>query len=193
MAEDTDLKAFIHDKYEQLFSDWTAEFPFPSYLEGLYSDDWDLLMFVGKKNLKKNVVHVEFDSDRYPITGGFDGDGFQSLSTDLCRASMSNGFNLIRNGNYPYSGDRIAKRFSCSRCSKYRGNTTQRASLTFRDITYHCDRKNSRGKNGLTMPRRSKTLRSLCKENCCSFFFLVGLSIEKKCFYVVSGYGKTMQ
>jgi hypothetical protein len=53
MAEDTDLKAFIHDKYEQLFSDWTAEFPFPSYLEGLYSDDWDLLMFVGKKNNKK--------------------------------------------------------------------------------------------------------------------------------------------
>ena len=127
------------------------------------SDDLDLLMFVDENNYKKNVVHVEFDSDRYPITGGFDGDGFQSLSTDLCRASMSNGFNLIRNGNYPYNGNRIAKRFSCSRCSKYRGNTTQRASLTFRDITYHCDRKNSRGKNGLTMPRHSKTLRSLCK------------------------------
>ena len=53
MAEDTALKSFIHDKYEQLFSDWSAAFPFPSYVEGLYSDDWDLLMFVGKKNSKK--------------------------------------------------------------------------------------------------------------------------------------------
>ena len=54
MAED--LKVFIHNKYEQWLSDWTTYFPFPSYLEVLYSDDWDLLMFIGRKSLKKMLL-----------------------------------------------------------------------------------------------------------------------------------------
>ena len=61
MAEDKESKTFTHDQYEQLLSDWTTKFSFPSYLEGLYSDDWDLLMFVGRKSLKNNVVSYAED------------------------------------------------------------------------------------------------------------------------------------
>ena len=189
MSEDTELKTFIHTKYEQLFSDWTTAFQFPSCLHGVKSN-WDLMMFVGRSVYKDTDHCIYFCSEEYPIHGGFDGDGYKRLSNDLCRESISNGFNLIKIGRYPY-GKKYGRKFSCSRCSRYRGNTTQRASLTYRNVTYHCDRKNSRGKDGLTMPRRSRTLRSICKDNCCSFFFILGLSEERQSFFVVSGYGKT--
>ena len=51
MAEDEDLKAFIHIQYEKLFSDWTTTFKFPSYLNGIYRHDLDVLMFVGNKKM----------------------------------------------------------------------------------------------------------------------------------------------
>ena len=190
MSEDTELKEFIHTSYEQLFSDWRAKFKFSSCLHGVKSN-WDLMMFVGHPCYRNSVHVVNFCSNDYPIYGGFDGDGYKRLAADLCRESISNGFNLIRNGKYSY-GKRNGRKFSCSRCSRYRGNTTQRASLTYRNKSYHCDRLNSRGKDGLSLPRRSKTSRAICQENCCSFFFLVGLSEENQCFHVVSGYGKTI-
>ena len=168
VEDDTDLKSFIHTKYEQLFSDWTTTFMFPSYLFGVKSK-WNLMMFVGNSVYRNSDHCIYFCPDQYPIDGEFDGDGYKKLSNDLCRESIANGFNLIKNGSYPY-GKKSGRKFSCSRCSKYRGDTTTRASLTYQRVTYHCDRKNFRGKDGLSMPRRSKTMRSLCKENCCSFF-----------------------
>ena len=35
MAENEDLKAFIHTHYKNLFYDWTTTFEFPSYLNGI--------------------------------------------------------------------------------------------------------------------------------------------------------------
>ena len=190
MSEDTELKEFIHTSYAQLFSDWRATFEFSSCLHGVKAN-WDLMMFVGHTCYRNSFHVLNFCSSDYPIYGGFDGDGYKRLAADLCRESISNGFNLIRNGKYSY-GKKSGRKFSCSRCSRYRGNTTQRASLTYRNKSYHSDRLNSRGKDGLTMPRRSKTSRAICQENCCSFFFIVGLSEENQCFHVVSGYGKVI-
>jgi len=112
MAEDEDLKAFIHIQYEKLFSDWTTTFKFPSYWNGIYRDDDDILIYVGKNIFKSNQLHVQFCSEKYPIDGKFDGVGFMNLSNNLCRASIDNGLNLMKNGSYPYgNGKCIAKKF----------------------------------------------------------------------------------
>ena len=70
----------------------------------------------------------------------------------------------------------------------YRGSKGKRVLLTHRNISYHCDRSNSRGRHGLTMPRHSKTLRSICKDNLCAFIFI--LSFNEASFFVVNGYAK---
>ena len=101
MSEDTELKEFIHTSYEQLFSDWRAKFKFSSCLHGVKSN-WDLMMFVGHPCYRNSVHVVNFCSNDYPIYGGFDGDGYKRLAANMCRESISNGFNLIRNGKNSY-------------------------------------------------------------------------------------------
>ena len=191
MASEAELKAFIQHRYDQLFAAWTCVLPFPAYVQDTFVSDCNLLQFVGRKAYKNQISCVRFCPIKYPVKQGFDGDAFKELSIDIGRVAIDNGFQIAKNGNYPFTSNKkvklFAKRFSCIHSSTYRGNTKYRASLEYRNHTYHSDRKNSRGPHGSTMCRRSNTLRSYCKHTSCSFFFLV--SHDDVSFYIVNGLG----
>ena len=194
------LKAFIEDRYNQLFADWTCSIPFPAYIQGKFLSECNILQFVGKKAYRNYVTCVRFCPSKYPVEQGLNGDAFKQLSTDIGRAAIDNGFQIAKNGNYPFTPlfhkqknmekkqpKVTAKRFSCVHNSQYRGSITGRQNLDYRDHTYHSDRKNSRGLQGSTMCRRSNTFKSYCKHTSCSFFFLI--AHDDISFYVVNGLG----
>ena len=174
MVLDTDLKDFIHINYKKLFASWNSTLTFPAFLNGIYSIDCDILQFAGKSNKqhKKSSSVVRFCYFKYPVLGGFEGEGFKLLAQDLSKAAIDNGFRIFSNGKYSLVRLKShGKRFSCSRVSPYRGDLQKRSKLLFRNISLHYDRRNSRGPEGKTVPRRSKTQRAIGKDCLCSFFF----------------------
>ena len=80
------------------------------------------------------------------MLNGFSGLGFKKLVKGLCSVCVDSGFNIAKNGLYPYTKVYEIQRFSCSHTFFYCGNTTQRSQRDYRKITYHCDWKNSQGK-----------------------------------------------
>ena len=177
-STEADLKAFIQHRYDQLFTAWRCFIPFPAYVQDTFVSDCDILQYVGRKAYKNQLSSVRFCPIKYPVKQGFDGKAFKELSIDIGRAAIDNGFQIAKNGNYPFTPNNskqkvklTAKRFSCVHNSTYRGNAKYRQDMTYRDHTYHNDRKNTRGAFGLTYCRRSNTMKSYCKHTSCSFFF----------------------
>ena len=193
-STEADLKAFIQHRYDQLFTAWRCFIPFPAYVQDTFVSDCDILQYVGRKAYKNQLSSVRFCPIKYPVKQGFDGKAFKELSIDIGRAAIDNGFQIAKNGNYPFTPNNskqkvklTAKRFSCVHNSTYRGNAKYRQDMTYRDHTYHNDRKNTRGAFGLTYCRRSNTMKSYCKHTSCSFFFLI--AHDDISFYVVNGLG----
>ena len=186
------LKEQIQTDYNALFADWEGKITFPAYFNHVFKEECNILHFVGDLRYRNQLQSIRFCSELYPIEGGFEGSGFTDLTTDLCRASVDSGFSIAMNGNYPftdfYKNKCQAKRFSCIHAFPYRGNTNSRSTLVYRNKSYHCDRKNSRGREGINLNRRSNTTRSLCKDSKCSCFFLIG--VDHRSFFVVNGLGK---
>ena len=191
---DIALKEQIQADYNALFSEWESKITFPAYFNHVFQPECNILHFVGDLQYRNQLQSIRFCTVKYPIENGFDGPGFADLSTDLCRASVDSGFYIAKNGYYPfkdfYKNQCKAKKFSCSHAFSYRGNTTSRSALDYRNKSYHCDKKNSRGKEGIHMSRRSNPSRSLSKDSKCSCFFLIG--VDNKSFFVVNGLGKKM-
>lgn len=174
IVSDLDYKHDIDKQYNALFSGWTASIVFPAYVNEVFDLHCDILQFVGSLQYRHQLTSVRFCSSQYPVHNGFSGPGFKNLVNDLCRVCVDNGFNVAKNGLYPYTNHLKekckAQRLSCSHTFIYRGNTTLRSQEQYRKITYHGNRKNSRGKKGLYMKRRSNSSRSFCNDSTCSFF-----------------------
>ena len=186
------FKEQIHADYNALFSDWESKITFPAYFNYVFEPKCNILHFVGDLQYRNQLQSVRFCHMKYPIDDGFNGAGFADLSTDLCRAAVDSGFYIAKNGSYPfkdsYKNHCQAKKFSCSHAFPYRGNFTSRSALDYRNKSYHCDKKNSRGREGIYLNRRSNPSRSFCKDSKCSCFFLIG--VDNESFFVVNGLGK---
>ena len=125
---------------------------------------------------------------KYNTQDGFDGNGFKELLKTLSDSSQKSGFSIIRKGYYKYRDIKYA-RIVCSMFEYYRGKLDKRKSSEYRVYSFHNDRKNSRGKDGKKLARKSRTGRNLAYEGKCSCFFLIGLDLVKG-FYAAPGRGQ---
>ena len=73
---------------------------------------------VGSLQYRHQVTSVQFCGNKYLVHNIFSGSGFKNLVNDLCRVCVDNGFNVAKNGLYPYTNNLKekceAQRFSCS-------------------------------------------------------------------------------
>ena len=175
---------------------WTTELLFPSSFNGEEFKDQNILRYIDSKNhkqTKKRSIEsfkAYLDPTKYPSNEGYESSHFQTLSKDLCNASMSCGFNLVRNGTRQRkSSNSKMIRFVCTRYRKFRGNTRSMDNdqYNFRQHDYHNDNKYSRGRDGIHYQRKTWTKRAINLEHTCPFYFYV--AFDSKGFFVVPGLG----
>ena len=185
---------------------WEALLPFRGFIcsqmedvpgEGneAYNHELDLFEYVRQTILNK--VIIRFDPGIYNVGGGWgkNGDG-QKLLTALCAASQQKGgCELKCNG-----GMRQGKNRKLLHCSKHRQydslSTVRKAVKTgrpepvgpVRKKTYHCDKNNTRGRQGLSMRRRSNTSRPLTTDETCKVNLSLGY--DEKSFFMTCGQGQ---
>ena len=175
---DDDINAYRH-------REWPALLPFKGhqcYLDGCvpppagncsYQHDVDL--FEGVRNsFFKNMMIIRFDPIVYPVSNG----GWRKKSSGeklisaLCIASQKyGGCDLVCNGT-----EANKKRIYCPHHRVYDNSKNARQAAKngraqplgpIRANTYHCDRKNSRGKLGQSMKKRTVTSLPLSGEGTC--------------------------
>ena len=147
----------------------------------------DALQFAGKGSPFGHNSPKFFCPIMYPTSGGFEGDGFRNLIKTFILRAKENGANIIQKGFYKYRGTAMAQ-ITCSRSESYRGNFSDRADSTYRNFSFHNDKKNSRGRQGKRESRRSRTSRALVNQDRCDFRILVNIDY-KNGFFVVPGRG----
>ena len=194
MPSDTVLKDYIDQQFTELNAKWSSSIFMPALVDSVFMEKCDILQFVNDHTFYgyDSPRLVRFSTEKYSLLDGFEGNGFKELCKDVMKASIKSGFKVSKNGNYEIKSlNIVAKRFSCTRSFVYRGDKSSRSDLSYRNLSYHNDRKNNRGKKGIHMSRRSKTSRSLTPSCRCRFFFLIHFDLYS--FYVVSsGYGSTI-
>lgn len=152
-----------------------------------------------------------FDRQKYPppvSSGEALRKGLHKLFSDMQNQALDSGFSLVRQGSL--SRCRLAKSkpgpagatllgqyvIACQRCRKYwdqstKRNQTQQSqphvdfSHLFRSTSLHRDDKNSRGKDGNILPRRTNTNRPISNDLTCKFRIVIksnsfGWFIEKR-------------
>jgi len=97
--------------------------------------------------------------------------GIELLRIELERAAHNNGYILRCNG-----GNKTNRVFLCQSCRIYRPSlqTHLEVEAPYRSTSLHNDRKNSRGADGCSLSRRTKSVLPLSLDETCKFRFTVG-------------------
>ena len=147
----------------------------------------DALEFAGKGSPLGHNPPKFFCPVKFPTSGGFKGIGFRNLVKTFIQKAKENGVNIIQKGFYKYRGTEMSQ-ITCSRSESYRGNTSERAESTYRNFSFHNDKKNSRGRQGKRESRRTRTSHALVNQNRCEFRILINIDTNNG-FFVVPGRG----
>ena len=157
----TTARRLVDQLYEQNNTEWystiimeTEDFSDPNSLNN------DFLEYAGKHNPSHAKLSKYMCPIKYNTEDGFDGNGFKKLLKTLSDSSQKSGFSIIRKGYYKYRDIKYA-RIVCSMYEYYRGKLDNRKSSEYRVYSFHNDRKNSRGKDGKKLARKSRTGRNL--------------------------------
>jgi len=157
---------------------WEGKLPFISspitaYFEGgmEFHQNENLLLFClpQYKGLK-----IYFNPCVYPsplIDGS--NNGFEQLRIELERAAHNNGYKLCCNG-----GNKTNRVFLCQCSRKYRLPTHHEKDALYRSTSLHNDRENSRGADGRTLSRRTKSVLPQSSDNTCKFRFTVEWDVD---------------
>ena len=148
-----------------------------------------------------NLVPVYyFDTEIYPITDDFKGDGWIKLKTDILTNAFNSGFKLFSAGGPSKKLLSTLKDFRQFRCSinsrKYIDRSNKSTTNTNRCRNDYCQPKrngdhNKKGRkpnnDGKKMSRMSSSLMSMNGECTCKFSFYI--SFDHNGFYVMNGKG----
>ena len=182
------LKDFIDETHGKLYGKWESELLFDMKCGDQIIPQYNILRLIEKQEYKKVPVFAHFCPIKYPVHGGYKGAGFMKLLQDLQDKAGVGGFGI--NLNQPYTlQNSVVQRIVCKRHVPYQGDTKKRKKEQYRKSTLCNDRKNTRGKEGLTQPRRRPTFRAKSKEHKCPFRFNIGM--KDGVFYVLNGSGCT--
>ena len=137
----------------------------------------DILQFVGNKSYLHSDRMIYFNNKTWPVFNKVKPfeceDNYKSLIICIQESAYSTGMNITGNGsNYlKIHGENIlCKKFTCHRIHTYDGNIHERKKKQYRRTTYHNNRKNTRGPEGIKLPRQKNTFRPYTPDQCCKFF-----------------------
>jgi hypothetical protein len=144
----------------------------------------NILEFLLPKYIYQKIyLSVKYNHTQLQFCG--DGNqGWRELLSDLSSSALQNsGLHLLSNG-----GSKDRRVIKCGHSRKYQCLKTIPAESSYRVESLHADRNNSRGKNGKSMPRRTRTKRAEDNSSNCSF--LINIKYDEFGFYIVGGRGQ---
>jgi len=157
---------------------WTGSIRMNCFVDNIPTRNYNLLETVLSFH-KKTAPLVRFCPIYYPITGGFEGEGWKKLSRDIGLAGQIGECNLIlnrsegaREKNKPF------RDICCWKCRKHKeinNSNVRKEEDKKRNRSWRNDAKNSRGEFGQTFVRETNTQRPTENYNCCKFSFRVGI------------------
>ena len=175
--------------------EWVGKLMFPVIdgKDGTKVEIRDVLEFATCTELKyKKKPPYYFPIDKYPIDGGYNGEGYKKLCKDLqIAAAETGGFHISRNGSSRLKSDlKGCKRFCCKRRQMYRGDHKTRTSQHFKMITSQEYRKSMKENHvGINkLARRSTTTLPVNSDHKCKFFF--NLHFDEHGFHILNGRGR---
>jgi MULE transposase domain len=188
-------------------SAWEALLPFTGYMcrevdyvadagNSCYNNELDLFAFVRMTSFKNGGITIRFDPGVYNVINGWRvGSDGQKLLTALCAASQKNGgCELKCNGGTKKGSNR--KELMCAKHRPYDKNSYKRKEMKgdkpvtngpFRESTFHCDKKNTRGGEGQSMKRRRNTSRAKTITETCNVNLILGY--DEKTYFMRCGHG----
>ena len=179
------IQDYIDYSFKLLSNDWIGKIIFPVYYGNNTIHRRNIVKYIGNPETWHNHPNFYFPIKTYdPKDKGFDSLGFLSLVKDLQRAAIrTGGFQLTKTGKTFSKGNLNGYyRLSCSRCQTYRGNSTVRQDLKYRNVSFRNDRKNNRLHHGRRLSRRTKTSLPLTASHRCPFF--IKLCYDDKGFFL---------
>jgi MULE transposase domain len=128
----------------------------------------------------------------YPISDNpFESTSFHKLKQELKVAAKENSFTLSMNGGAAHH--ELSKKFICNQGTRHRPKANSSVTCPeYRAISIKNQRKNSRGDNGKTLPRRRQTCRPSAACETCKVCFSIGVDKDKGAFYIFGGRGQSM-
>jgi hypothetical protein len=185
---------------------WEAVLPFRGFICSLvedvpgagddrYDHEVNLFEYVRQTILKE--VTIRFDPGIYDVSGGWGkkSDG-QKLLTALCAASQQKGgCELKCNGGMKQGSNR--KTLFCPKHQQYDSQSISRKAVKtgkpepvgpLRVKTYHCDKNNTRGRQGLSMKKRTNTGRPLTTDETCKVNLII--DFDNKTYFMKCGIGQ---
>jgi len=146
----------------------------------------DAIQYAGSNEESSYSTPKYFNTEKYSASDGFSGDGFKSLLLRIRSQSINSGFSIYKKGKNK-KGTVERCRICCTRYEKYRGKLESRESQSYRNHSFHNNRKNTRGNPGRNMDRKAKSCRSKCNDATCRFWFYI--DYDETRFYVANGFG----
>ncbi len=123
---------------------------------------------------KYKGLKIYFNPDIYPSPSASETKaGMDKLRVDLERVAHSHGYNIVSNGRKSI----CSKVFLCQSYRAYKSSALTSSSNIeeeapyYRSTSLHNDKKNSRGSDGRSLSRRTKSVRPLSSVNSCRFRF----------------------
>jgi len=89
---------------------------------------------------------------------------------EICIKAISGGYTLVKNGRKKRKHVGLCQEFVCNRPLLYKKSKFCKKD-EYRITTFNNNRKNSRGKEGKSMPRQVTTLRPMPRDRRCKFGF----------------------
>jgi len=193
VSEIQDVKNCIDVGCDTLYGSWKSVIMMDMTLvtsDGNISERGDIFKYSSalyhEENVSSGVLpnSVYFDVKKYSPKDGFSGSNFQKLCVDLCKATIDDGFMLVKNGFKNINKVRCQE-FVCNRSFTYRGKIENRRIEEYRGKSYNNDRKQNRPLKGQSLPRMTCTCRPLSSVNRCKF--RICISFDDIGFFVMSG------
>jgi hypothetical protein len=131
---------------------------------------------------------VYFPLDKYPVDVlEDDSPGWDSFKKDLSLAAFNNGTVIVSNG-----GGKVQRRFYCTHYFLYdkRAKSENSPPVDYRKSSLHGDKKNTRGKEGKSMQRRTVTSLPVDPKDRCGMY--IQIKWDDKGYYLASGHGNCM-
>ncbi|KAG7341732.1 SWIM zinc finger domain protein [Nitzschia inconspicua] len=174
---------------------WTATLPFSGFLckptddvlMASFQDLHDLFSFT--QTIYKGFI-VRFDPQTFPVVPGGVAkniDSIKKLFDALMCASHHHGFSQLVSHNQNTAG---RKYLCCANFQIHRQNTATKAAVgELRQSTLVCDRKNSRGPKGQSLPKRTSTSKATNSKETCKV--KLAFDADSVSMFLVCGIGES--
>ena len=154
----------------------------------------DILQFIDSKLYKQinkeniDPFKVYLNPQKYSSSEGYGSSLFDNLSKDLSFCAVKCCYNVVHNRSRLWTVNGIKMvRFVCTRYRKFRSSTRciDNSEFNFRYHSFHNDKKNSGGNEGMHSQRKTWTKQAITNlKDACPFYFYVTYDCDSFLLYL---------